>query len=152
MNLSDNFTLAEAMKSQTAIRNGIDNTPPDEIIPRLKATAQNILQPCRDHYGKSITPSSWYRCLDLNRAVGSKDSSQHRKGEAVDFEVPGVSNHDLAHWINYNLDFDQLILEFHDPSDPSSGWVHCSYVSPEENRREVLTIQPGGTLNAGLPT
>jgi len=150
-NLTTHFTLTEAAKSQAAERLGIDNQPGMAIIAKLVRTANHILEPVRANYGKSFSPSSWYRCLELNRRLGSKDTSRHVKGEAVDFEVPGVDNLELAHWINDNLDFDQLILEFYDPRYPSSGWVHCSYVSQDENRGEVLTIQSKGILNAGLP-
>ena len=148
-NLSPNFTLAELCKSQKALRNGIDNTPTDEtIIANLRALAENILQPVRDHYGVPVTPSSCYRCLELNQLIGSKDTSQHIKGQAADFEVGGVSNFDLATWIRDNLDFDQLILEHYTTGDPSSGWVHCSYVGAED-REQVLTFS-GGSFQDGL--
>ena len=149
--LSRSFKLSEAIKSSTAVRLGIDNTPPDEIVPRIALVAQKILQPVRDEYGIPITPSSWYRCLELNRALNSADTSQHIKGRAVDFEVPTIDNLELAYFVKENLDFDQLILEFYNPRNPSSGWIHCSYVSEDDNRGEVLTIQPKGILNAGLP-
>lgn len=149
MMLTKNFSLAELVKSQLALRHGIDNTPPAPAIENLRALAVHILQPVRDHYCVPITPSSGYRCLRLNRLLGSADSSQHVKGQAVDFEVPGVSNLALARWIANTLDFDQLILEYHDPADPHSGWVHCSYVG-EKNRREILTINTDGVFR-GLP-
>lgn len=143
MNLSPHFTLREATKSQTATRKGIDNSPPPEFAKRLVRVAESILEPVRAHYGKPFSPSSWYRCPELNRAIGSGDNSQHVQGYAVDFEVPGVSNHDLAVWCQDNLDFDQLILEFHDPADPHSGWVHCSYIEGD-NRGSVITINSKG--------
>lgn len=142
MQLSKNFQLWELTKSSVAERHDIDNTPKsNEIIKTLKTTTENILQPVRDHYNIPFSPNSGYRCLELNRVIGSSDNSQHVKGEAVDFELPIVSTYDLAAWVKDNLDFDQLILEMYNPDDgPNSGWVHCSYVSPEENRNEVLTI------------
>lgn len=145
MKISEHFTLHEAMKSQTAERLGIDNTPPDEIKPAIIQTANLILEPVRNFYGVGFSPSSWFRCLELNRAIGSKDTSQHPKGEAVDFEVPGVSNLEVAAWIREHLVFDQLILEFWTPDDPFAGWVHCSVVFGK-NRGEVLTIGKGGTI------
>jgi hypothetical protein len=63
--------------------------------------------------------------------------SQHTLGQAADFEVPGISNMELAQWIIDNLDYDQLILEFYDDVDPRSGWVHCSYVE-NPNRKKAL--------------
>lgn len=142
MKLSKNFSLNELTKSYTAIRLGIDNTPNSTELANLRRVAENILQPVRDHYGKSFTPSSGYRGLDLNRAVNSSDTSQHVLGCAVDFEVPGVSNYELAKWINDHLIFDQLILEFYYSGKPYSGWVHCSYSTT--NRNEVLTINKYG--------
>ncbi len=148
MKLSKNFSLAEMTKSQTALRKGIDNTPTEEEIAKLKLLCKHVLQPVRNHFGKPVTINSGFRCLKLNRAVGSKSTSQHRKGEAADIEIPGVSNKRLATWIKKNLDFDQLILEFYSEDDPRAGWVHVSYVG-EDNRKSVLTIGKDGT-RAGL--
>ena len=148
MQLSRNFSLAELTKSQTALRAGIDNSPSEAEITNLKAVAENILQPVRDHYDVPFTPSSGFRCLELNRALKSKDTSQHVLGQAADLEVPGVSNYDLAVWIRDNLDFDQLILECYRPGDPASGWVHCSYVG-RDNRGQVLTYSVAN-FSAGL--
>ena len=139
MKLSKNFSLWELTKSQTASRRGIKNSPTKEHLQNLITTANKILQPVRDHYGIPFTPSSGYRSPALNRAVGGSKDSQHSKGEAVDFEVPGISNYDLATWIKKNIEFDQLILEFYTPGgDPNSGWVHCSY-REGSNRKELLT-------------
>ncbi len=143
--LSDHFTLEEICKSQTASRLGINNLPTDPgIIENLSRVCVEILEPARAHYGVPFSPSSGYRCLELNRAIGSKDSSQHVKGEAVDFEVPGIANPDLADWIHANLGYDQLILEFYTPGTPNSGWVHCS-VTASDNRKMALTINRQGT-------
>ena len=135
--LSRNFTLREAVRSQTAVRLGIDNTPPADRVEALALVAKRVLQPVRDAFGVPFTPSSWYRCPALNARIGGAAGSQHVVGEAVDFEVPGVSNIAVAGWIADTLAFDQLILEYHDPDDPASGWIHCSY-SREHNRGEVL--------------
>lgn len=149
MKLSHNFYLHELTKSSTADRLGIDNAPDNEQIHALRQVAIMILQPVRDHYGIRITPSSGFRCLELNRAIGSKDTSQHTKGEAVDFEVFGVSNYELACWIRDNLDFDQVILECYKPGEPNSGWVHCSYVNKPDNRKQCLTFD-GKKYHNGL--
>lgn len=150
MYLSKNFTLAEAEKSQTAKRRNIDNSAPQHVIPKLRAVANNILQPTRDYYGIPFVPSSWYRSIDLCLAVGSNRNSQHAKGEAVDFEVPGISNYEVAEWIIANLDFDQLILEYYQKGEPNSGWIHCSYVEDRKNRKEVLWYD-GDNYMPGLP-
>lgn len=157
MQLSKNFTLAEMCHSPTAIRLGINNKIPPEssessihdqnIIRALKTVCKEILQPVRDHYGIPFRPSSGYRCLALNRALKSKDSSQHVLGQAVDFEVPTITNIDLALWIDSNLKFDQLILEHYVPGDDKSGWVHCSIIGG--NRQNVMTYS-NGTFKKGL--
>lgn len=136
--LSKHFTLREAVKSSVAMRHGIDNTPPVELIPAMVRVAEHILEPARTHFNTPIVPNSFYRCPDLNQAIGSKPTSQHIKGEAVDFEIAGFTNYEVAKWISENLDFDQLILECYTPGDPSSGWVHCSYNCVPYNRREIL--------------
>ena len=128
MKLSDHFSLWELTKSQTATRNGIDNTPDEESIKNLKEVCTKILEPVRMHYGRPFTPSSGYRCIDLNQLLGSSDRSQHIIGQAVDFEVPGIPNIDVARLIINELTYDQLILEFYKEGEPHSGWVHCSYV------------------------
>ena len=138
MRLSENFTLRELTKSQTAERKRIDNTPGEEEIKNLRALCRNILQPVRNNYKAPITPSSGYRSYALNEAIGSSPRSQHIKGQAVDFEVPWIGNRLVACWVRDNLLFDQLILDFYKESDPNSGWVHVSYVdSPAKNRKKA---------------
>ena len=138
MRLSKHFTLQELIKSSTAERRGIKNVPERAEIESLRLVCDNILEPVRQHFGVPMVPSSGYRCLELNRAIGSGDTSQHVKGQAVDFEIPGLANQVLANWIMENVDYDQLILEFYRQEDPNSGWVHCSYDNKEENRKESL--------------
>ena len=137
MKLSSNFSLRELTKSQTAERKGIDNTPTDEHIENLKLLCENILQPIRDEWGV-VSVSSGYRSQALCQAIGSVSTSQHAKGQAADFEIFGTPNAELAKWIVENLDFDQLILEYHKPEEPNSGWIHCSYKSPTDNRKQTL--------------
>ena len=137
MELSKNFSLVELTKSQTAERKGIDNTPSTEHQENLKSLCTSILQPIRDHFSRVVSVSSGYRSVELCVAIGSSTGSQHAKGEAADFEIFGISNKELADYINENLDYDQLILEYWKEEDPNSGWVHCSYKS-EGNRKQYL--------------
>ena len=137
MKLSENFSLAEMTKSQTATRKGINNEPSTAHVENLIHLAESVLQPVRDHFGKSVMISSGYRSLELCEAIGSSTKSQHARGEAADFEIAGVDNKELATWISKNTEFDQLILEFYDEGDPNSGWVHCSAVK-EGSRAQVL--------------
>ena len=137
MKLSPNFSLSELTKSQTATRKGIDNTPSPEHQENLKRLCENVLQPVRDHFSKVVTISSGYRSPELCVAIGSKITSQHAKGQAADFEIFGVSNKALADYIDSELHYDQLILEYWNESDPNSGWVHCSF-SEGNNRKQYL--------------
>ena len=137
MQLSKNFSLQELIKSQTAERKGIDNTPSTEHQENLKLLCTSILQPIRDHFSRVVSVSSGYRSPELCTAKGSKITSQHARGEAADFEIFGLSNKTLADYIDSELHYDQLILEYWKESDPNSGWVHCSF-SAGNNRKQYL--------------
>ena len=143
MKLSENFSLKEMTRSQVAIRKGIKNTPDSEQLVSLAVLATKILQPCREQFG-SISINSGLRVVELNRAIGSGDKSQHTKGEAADFEAYSTSNRRLAEWVEGHLEFDQLILEY-PGSDPRDGWVHCSYKRDGGNRKQVLTAVKEGS-------
>ena len=145
MQLSQNFTLAELTKSQTAERKGIKNVPDAEAITNLKLLAENILQPIRNEFGSFIV-SSGYRCPELSIAIGSSKNSQHCKGQAADFEVANVDNYLLAQWIRDNLVFDQLILECY--TGGNTGWIHCSY--SQRARKELLTYDRVNKYRQGL--
>ena len=149
MQLSKNFSLAEMTRSQTATRKGIANSPSGTHQSNLVLLCQNILQPLRDYYGRPLRVTSGYRSPELCEAIGSKATSQHTKGEAVDFEVIGVANIQVAYFIEANCDFDQLILEYYCPDDDQKGWVHCSFVEGS-NRKQVLTFD-GKKYTNGLP-
>lgn len=140
MQLSEHFNLKEFTKSETAIRKRIDNTPNAAHAQNLKNVCEKILEPVRNHFGKPVRINSGYRGPALNAAVGGSSKSQHCNGEAVDFEIDGLPNPDLAKWVSENCDFDQIILEFYDPKEgPNSGWVHASYTTSGQNRKQKLT-------------
>ena len=138
MKLSNNFSLKEMTKSQTATRKDIDNEPGEEEIENLKQLCERVLQPVREHFGKAVRVNSGYRSPELNSAIGGSKTSDHCKGMAADIEINGVANADLAEWIKDNCEFRQLILEFYTPGIPDSGWVHVSY-DLDDNRRKILT-------------
>lgn len=138
MRLTQNFTLNELTKSDYAIRNGIDNTPSQQEIVNLKILCENVLQPIRDHFNKPVIINSGFRNSFLNSAIGGSKSSDHCKGMAADIEISGIRNFDLAVWIRTNLNFRQLILEFYNPNDEYSGWVHVSY-NKDDLKNQVLT-------------
>ena len=135
--ISKNFSLSEMVKSATAVRLGVDNSPSSIHLVNLTHLAIHILQPVRDQFGV-ITINSGYRSPALNAKVGGSKTSQHCNGQAADFESFSTPNPDLAKWIAKNLDFDQIILEFYDGVNPNSGWVHCSY-NLMGNRKKILT-------------
>ena len=145
MKLGKYFSLEEMIKSQTAIRRGIDNIPSDDELESLFELVKNVLDPIREHFGLPVTVNSGYRGKKLNKAIKGSKNSQHCKGQAADIEIIGISNYDLACWIRDNMEFDQLILEFHNRKVPDSGWVHVSWVSPKKNRKQTLTIDNTGT-------
>ena len=143
MNLSRNFTLSELIKSDTAIRRGIDNNPNADQIEKLKTLCEKILQPVRDHFGR-VKVTSCFRSPELCVAIGSSLSSQHSKAEAADFEVIGVDNCELADWIRRELDWDQLILEFYTPGEPNSGWIHCSFTEGTPRKQFLHAFREDG--------
>lgn len=136
MKLSRSFDLEEFLVSQEATRKGIDNQPTAEHLINLQLLAQNTMQPIRDLMQKPVVISSGYRSEALNRAVGGAKNSQHTRGEACDFIVPGVPVKVLCGMIiGSGIEFDQLICEF-------NKWVHISY-SKVKNRKEILTAVKG---------
>ncbi len=162
MQITTNFSLAEVTKSEIGQRLGISNQPPKELLPVITATVENTLEIVRSHYRRPITPNSVYRCPEIDAAIRGptiyarwkagewEPKSQHTKGEAVDFEVPGIPNAMLACAVAGLCVYDQLILECHDPKIPDSGWVHVSYVA-KFPRRQILSYQVGeGYRNLSL--
>lgn len=142
MNLTPHFTLEELTHSDTAVRLGIDNTPNAEQIDKLHELAIR-LEMVRTITGGLIVTSG-FRCLALNRAIGSSDHSQHVKCEAADVKSAiGLTPLQLCQKVaEAILPYDQLIYEF-------GTWMHISFAPGREPRRQVLTIDKRGTL-AGL--
>lgn len=140
MQLSKNLTLAEMLRSESAKRAGIKNTPTDDHINNMEQLAEKIFQPIRDHFGIPIHISSGYRSKELNKAIGGSQTSQHSKGQAIDIDMDNTSitNAQIFHWIKSNLEFDQLIWEFGTTKNPD--WVHVSFVASGKgkNRKQVL--------------
>ena len=139
MKLSNNLSVKEVTKSNTAKRFGIDNKPTIEHLQNLKAIALNIFQPARNHFKKPIFVSSGYRSEDLNEKIGGSKTSQHSKGQALDLDAHtfgGLTNKELFDFISEHLEFDQIIWEFGTDEEPD--WIHVSYVSSGINRGESL--------------
>lgn len=138
MNLSEHFTLEEFTFSQTAARKGIDNNPPEDVLEALQHTAE-CMEELRELLGHPININSAYRSPALNKAVGSKGTSQHLTGEAVDFTCSGFGTpaEIVEHILDSDIEYDQVILEF-------DRWVHISF-SQTRNRKQALIIDNSGT-------
>jgi zinc D-Ala-D-Ala carboxypeptidase len=132
MQLSPHFSLVQFTYSETAEQNGIDNTPPPEIIENLKRLAAG-LEKVQVLLREPLEISSAYRCAELNETVGGSYASQHMQGLAVDFVCPDYGPPlDVARAIQHsNIDFDQCILEY-------GRWVHLSFSQTPRGR--MLTI------------
>jgi zinc D-Ala-D-Ala carboxypeptidase len=144
MQLTNNFSLKELTVSDTATRLGLDNTPNETVIANLKTLAENILQPVREHYGKSVKVNSGYRAPEVNAAVGGSKTSDHCKGQAADIEINGIANGDLAKYITENFKFTQVILEFYTQGIPDSGWVHVSYDANDLKCQVLTAVKQNG--------
>jgi len=136
--ISEHISYKEGVYSNTATRRGIDNTPNDEQLNSMELLANEIFEPLRNYVGGPIKINSFFRCPELNTAIGGSKTSQHCKGQAMDIDdtFGRMTNAEMYHWIKDNLDFDQMIWEFGDDDNPA--WVHVSYVSPEKNRNRCL--------------
>jgi hypothetical protein len=152
MQLSKNFEVAEFARSSSAKRLGISNQPTEAHIANMKLLCEKVLQPVRDHFGRSIFLSSGYRSAALNaKTPGASSTSQHCTGEAVDIDMDGteVSNKEVFDFIKEHLEFDQLIWEF--GTDANPDWVHVSYESTGKQRKQVLKAIKKGGKTSYLP-
>ena len=138
MRLSPHFSLEELTHSDIATRLNIDNTPTVEIIDNLTYLAGE-LENVRDILGHPMLISSGFRCHVLNNHLGSKRTSSHTKGLAVDFICPSFGNpHSVVSAIvAANVNYDQVILEY-------DRWVHLSF-HPDKPRKQALIIDKKGT-------
>jgi hypothetical protein len=141
MNLTPHFTLEELTASETAERNGWDNSPNDAELANLTRLADFLEQVKVVLDGKPIMISSGLRTKKVNDAVGSKDSSQHRTGCACDFRVPGMTPDEVVRKIMASgISFDQVIREF-------DRWTHISIPNSDDTspRKQALIIDKAGT-------
>jgi hypothetical protein len=141
MNLTPHFTLEELTASETAERNGWDNSPNDAELANLTRLADFLEQVKVVLDNKPIMISSGLRTKKVNDAVGSKDSSQHRTGCACDFRVPGMTPDEVVRKIMASgIAFDQVIREF-------DRWTHISIPNSDDTspRKQALIIDKAGT-------
>ena len=136
--ISKHISYKEGVYSITATRLGINNTPEDDQLHFMEIIAEKVFEPLREWVGGPIKINSFYRCPELNKAIGGSTKSQHCKGQAMDIDdtFGKATNAEMYHWIKDNLDFDQMIWEFGNDDNPD--WVHVSYVSEDKNRNRCL--------------
>jgi zinc D-Ala-D-Ala carboxypeptidase len=139
--ISEHISYREGTKSNTAARLGIDNTPRKYEVTNMVGVAYNVFEPLRKYVGGPIRINSFYRCEELNRAIGGSSRSQHCEGRAIDLDdtLGHKTNAEMYQYIKDNLSFDQLIWEFGDDTNPD--WIHVSYVHPDENRKRCLRAE-----------
>lgn len=139
---SPNFSMDELTHSDTAARHGIDNTPNENEKDNLYKLAMELENVRKLLNNKPIYISSGYRCLALNELLGSKRTSAHIRGLAVDFTCRqfGTPNEIVFAIINSDIPYDQVILEF-------DRWVHLSFCEDQETpRRQALVINKEGAM------
>ena len=136
--ISKHISYKEGVYSITATRRGIDNTPNEEQLSNMEKIADEVFEPLRAYVSGPIKINSFFRCPELNKAIGGSSKSQHCKGQAMDIDdtYGKMTNAEMYHWIKEHLDFDQMIWEFGNDDNPD--WVHISYVSPEDNSNRCL--------------
>lgn len=137
-NISKHVSYEEGVRSNTALRLGIENTPRAEQLEKMSVVANEVFEPLREWVGGPIKINSFFRCYKLNKAIGGSKTSQHMSGQAMDIDdtFGWKTNTEMFNYVKDNLDFDQMIWEFGDDDNPD--WVHISFVSKEENRNRCL--------------
>ncbi len=136
--ISKHISYKEAIRSNTALRLNIDNTPDEVSLTNMTGVAHNIFEPLRLWVGGPIKINSFYRCPKLNKAIGGSKRSQHCEGRAIDIDdtFGYKTNAEMFNYIRDNLNFDQMIWEFGDDNNPA--WVHVSFDSLDGNRGRLL--------------
>ena len=136
--ISKHISYKEGVHSNTATRRGIDNTPDNKQLDNMELVAEEVFEPLRTYVNGPIKINSFFRCPELNKAIGGSSKSQHCKGQAMDIDdtFGRMTNAEMYHFIKEHLDFDQMIWEFGDDDNPD--WVHVSYISPKDNRNRCL--------------
>jgi len=136
--ISKHISEKEGVYSTTATRRGIDNIPNSDELNNMRLLAEEVFEPLRAYVGGPIKINSFFRSVELNKAIGGSSKSQHCKGQAMDIDdtFGRMTNAEMYYWIKEHLDFDQMIWEFGDDENPN--WIHISYVSEEKNRNRCL--------------
>ena len=136
--ISEHISYKEAVRSDTADRLNIINIPNESELDNMSTISEKIFEPLRSHVGGPIRINSFFRSVELNKAIGGSSTSQHCKGQAFDLDdsYGCMTNAEMYKFVKDNLDFDQMIWEFGDNENPN--WIHISYVSQKKNRNRCL--------------
>jgi len=136
--ISNHISYKEATLSYTAKRKGINNIPNEYEKTNMQVVAENIFEPLRKWVGGPIKINSFFRSVELNKAIGGSSKSQHCEGRAIDIDdtYGHKTNAEMYNYIKNNLDFDELIWEFGTDNNPD--WLHVSYVCSDSNRNRCL--------------
>ena len=136
--ISEHISYKEAVRGDTADRLNIINLPNESELDNMSIISEKIFEPLRSHVGGPIRINSFFRSVELNKAIGGSSTSQHCKGQAFDLDdsYGCMTNAEMYKFVKDNLDFDQMIWEFGDDENPN--WIHISYVSQENNRNRCL--------------
>ena len=127
------FSISELIHSDTAVLHNINNMPDINSLDNMLDLIHYVLNPIRERIKKPMIITSGYRCKEVNRLVGGKDTSQHLKGQAVDFVIQGMKPSEIIYLIrNMCIEYDQLINEY-------DKWVHISF-NKGNNRQEAFKI------------
>ena len=134
MKISDHISYTEAVKTSSKL----SNEPNEAQKTAMVWVAEYLFEPVRKWWDKPINVNSFFRSKEVNREKGGASSSQHVKGEAIDFSAQDKKdNAKLFKWIYDNLDFDQLIWEA--GNDDYPDWIHGS-LKPTGNRKDCLRM------------
>tara|TARA_B100000085_G_C18516851_1_gene501989 strand:- start:363 stop:827 length:465 start_codon:yes stop_codon:yes gene_type:complete len=146
--ISKHISYHEGIRSNTALRLNINNTPTDYHLSNMENLAYHLFEPLREWVGGPIKITSFYRNEKLNKAIGGSSRSQHCEGRAIDIDdtFGYKTNAEMFDYIKKNLSFDKMIWEFGDDNNPA--WVHVSYDSPDSNRQRTYKAisQNGRTI------
>lgn len=138
MKISENFTLEELTRSDTAKAYNLDNSPNTNQLQNMVALVKNVLQPLRNQFGRVVI-NSCFRSPEVNKLVSGNPKSQHLTGEAADIRTKNYAQaKEWFEWIRHNLLYDQLIIEKYSKSS-TTYWIHVSF-SRCSNRQETIPL------------
>ena len=131
--MTEHFTRKELERSEGAVRRGLPNVCPGELLPNMQLVAERLELP-RNHFALPMRVLPCYRSEEVNKAVGGSKTSAHTKALAADVEIEGVSVLELCKWCADNVpDYDQIIYEFGE-----DGWMHIGFTKGKP-RKQLLT-------------